>query len=228
MSTTSFPTNLDSPTSPAANNKLNSPSHSAIETLQNDAILAIETKVGKDSSAVTTSHDYKLSEVTSTDKAVGKTATQTLTNKTLTSPVFSVGAVGGADISTSAIKLGYASVTANQGTFTTTTDLTSLTSTVTVPSGGRMVKITGVVNMDSSVAGDVTALFIQEGATILNSSTQYTKGGANPLTVTCIAVLTPSAAAHTYKLTATRSTGTGNITMYASATSPAFILVELI
>lgn len=51
-----------------------------------DAIETIEAKVGVDGSAVTTSHDYKLSEVTSTDKAVGKTATQTLTNKTLTTP----------------------------------------------------------------------------------------------------------------------------------------------
>lgn len=47
----------------------------------------LEAKVGIDSSAVTTSHDYKLGEVTGSDKAVGKTATQTLTNKTLTSPV---------------------------------------------------------------------------------------------------------------------------------------------
>ena len=48
-----------------------------------DAIEAIEAKVGADSSVVTTSHDYKLGEVLTTDKAVGKTATQTLTNKTL-------------------------------------------------------------------------------------------------------------------------------------------------
>lgn len=47
---------------------------------------AVEAKLGVDGSAVTTSHDYKLGEVTSTDKAVGKAATQTLTNKTLTSP----------------------------------------------------------------------------------------------------------------------------------------------
>lgn len=49
-------------------------------------INAVEAKIGVDGSAVTTSHDYKLSEVTSSDKAVGKTATQTLSNKTLTSP----------------------------------------------------------------------------------------------------------------------------------------------
>lgn len=49
-------------------------------------VTALKAKVGANGSAVTTSHDYKLGEVISTDRAVGKTATQTLTNKTLTSP----------------------------------------------------------------------------------------------------------------------------------------------
>ena len=83
---TNFPTSLDTPTNPSAGNALNSPSHSSQHTNTNDAIVALEAKVGVNSSAVTTSHDYKLSEVTSTDKAVGKTTTQTLTNKTLTAP----------------------------------------------------------------------------------------------------------------------------------------------
>lgn len=52
----------------------------------NDAAEALEAKVGVDSSAVTTSHAYKLGEITGSDKAVGKTATQTMTNKTMTSP----------------------------------------------------------------------------------------------------------------------------------------------
>lgn len=85
----------------------------------NDAVVALETKVGINSSAVTTSHDYKLSGVTSTAKALSDanldtngtlaansdtkipsqkavktyadtksdaSKTETLTNKTLTSP----------------------------------------------------------------------------------------------------------------------------------------------
>lgn len=50
---------------------------------------AVEAKIGIDGSAVTTSHDYKLSGVTGSDKAVSKTGTETLTNKTLTAPVIS-------------------------------------------------------------------------------------------------------------------------------------------
>jgi len=80
--TTSFPTNLDSNAVADGATQMTSTGYNN-HSVQ---IEAIEAKVGKDSSAVTTSHDYKLSEVTSTDKAVGKTATQTLTNKTLTSP----------------------------------------------------------------------------------------------------------------------------------------------
>jgi hypothetical protein len=65
----------------------------------NDTVEALQDKVGMDGSAVTTSHDYKLSEVTSTDKAVGKTATQTLTNKTLTSPQINFGSDAAGDMS---------------------------------------------------------------------------------------------------------------------------------
>jgi len=54
--------------------------------------------MGVDSSAVTTTHDYKLGEVTVADKAVGKTASQVLTNKTLTSPVINVGSDATGDI----------------------------------------------------------------------------------------------------------------------------------
>lgn len=83
-----YPTTIDTLSNPASGDGLNSPSHADQHINANDAIEALEAKVGADSSAVTTSHDYKLSEVT--DKAVGKTATQTLTNKTLTSPILNL------------------------------------------------------------------------------------------------------------------------------------------
>lgn len=90
-----YPSSLDSFPNPTSTDLLDNSSptldHWTQHSNVNDAIAALEAKVGANSSAVTTSHDYKLSEVTSTDKAVGKTATQTLTNKTLTSPVINVG-----------------------------------------------------------------------------------------------------------------------------------------
>jgi len=86
---TNFPTSIDSLTNPGSGDTLDSPDHAGQHSDVNDGMEAVQAKVGADSSAVTTSHDYKLGEVTSTDKAVGKTATQTLTNKTLTSPALS-------------------------------------------------------------------------------------------------------------------------------------------
>lgn len=86
---TNFPTTLDTSTTLPAESASTPLSTNHVIAHQNiqDALEAVEAKIGVDSSAVTTSHDYKLGEVTSTDKAVGKTATQTLTNKTLTAPI---------------------------------------------------------------------------------------------------------------------------------------------
>lgn len=56
---TNFPTTLDALANPTGSNTLNSPSHSAQHANANDAIEALEAKVGVNSSAVTTSLDYK-------------------------------------------------------------------------------------------------------------------------------------------------------------------------
>lgn len=83
-----FPTTLDTTSTipvESASTPL-STNHVTNHTASQAAIIALETKIGIDSSAVTTTHDYKLSGVTGTDKAVSKTGTETLTNKTLTSP----------------------------------------------------------------------------------------------------------------------------------------------
>ena len=64
-----FPSSLDDFTNPISTNGLNSPSHATQHTNENDAIEALEAKVGADGSAVTTSHDYKLSDVTTGNKA---------------------------------------------------------------------------------------------------------------------------------------------------------------
>ena len=81
---TNFPeTGLDSLTNPTSTDTMASFSHLAQHANANDAIEALQAKVGVDGSAVTTSHDYKLSNVTGNDKAASVTGTETLTNKTL-------------------------------------------------------------------------------------------------------------------------------------------------
>ena len=65
-----FPTTLDVFVNPTATDYLNSPSHAGQHANANDILELLEEKVGINSSAVTTSHDYKLSGVTSTAKAL--------------------------------------------------------------------------------------------------------------------------------------------------------------
>lgn len=58
-----FPTSLDSLSNPLSTDKLNNPSHSGQHADVNDAIEALEAKVGVDGSAVTSSLDYKVTQV---------------------------------------------------------------------------------------------------------------------------------------------------------------------
>jgi len=80
---TDFPTDIDAYARPGAAEPMNSPSHSGVHDNAYDAVEAIEAKVGKDSSAVNSSHDYKLSGVTGADKSASLAGTEILTNKTL-------------------------------------------------------------------------------------------------------------------------------------------------
>lgn len=67
---TQYPTALDSLANPNPTDKLNVLSHAGQHADANDAIEALEAKVGIDGSAVQASHDYKLSAVTGATKAV--------------------------------------------------------------------------------------------------------------------------------------------------------------
>lgn len=60
---TNFPSSLDSLTNPQAGDTLANPSHSEQHANANDAIEALQAKVGVNSSAVTTSLDYKVSQL---------------------------------------------------------------------------------------------------------------------------------------------------------------------
>jgi hypothetical protein len=59
---TNFPTSLDSLTNPTSTDGLDNPSHSAQHADANDAIEALEAKVGVNSSAVATSLDYLVTQ----------------------------------------------------------------------------------------------------------------------------------------------------------------------
>jgi len=97
-----FPTSLDTFSNPIGTDLLENATtaldHDVQHSNANDAIEALEAKVGIDGSAVTTTHDYKLSGVATGDKAVSKTGTETLTNKTLTAPQINMGSDAAGDM----------------------------------------------------------------------------------------------------------------------------------
>ena len=96
---TNFPTSLDSLTNPTSSDSLNSPSHSVQHSNSNDAIEALQAKVGADSSAVATSHDYKIAQleaaatgkilqvVTATYSTVETTTSATYVDTSLTASI---------------------------------------------------------------------------------------------------------------------------------------------
>jgi hypothetical protein len=75
---TNYPNSLDSLTNPATTDPVNNPSHAIQHANANDAIEALQAKVGTDNSAVTTSIDYRvrqleLNPVTSTADKIEQT-----------------------------------------------------------------------------------------------------------------------------------------------------------
>lgn len=75
-----YPSTIDSPTANLDNVDV---IYAADVNELQTAVVALETKLGVTSSAVTTTHDYKLSGVTGSDKASSLTGTEVLTNKRL-------------------------------------------------------------------------------------------------------------------------------------------------
>ena len=140
-------------------------------------------------------------------------------------------AIQAAAFATNAITLGYAQITSNFGVSTTTpTQVTSLTTTVTIPAGSRKIKITVFAQAISNGAVAQQTLEIWDG--VVNSGTKLAgtdmvSSVAQALTPAMVfAVVTPAAGSKTYNVGIHTTTGTATLT--ASATNPAFILVEAI
>lgn len=123
--------------------------------------------------------------------------------------------------------LGYAQVTADQTGITSEVDLTGLSVPVTVGSN-RRIRVTGQGIAGSTADQDGLLGRIKEGAMNLGRWIQAdTSHPVNPFILSSGSViLTPSAGAHTYKLSLTRYRGTGSASLTANPEYPASILVE--
>ena len=147
----------------------------------------------------------------------------------------------GNNLATSAIKLGYAERTSD---FTTTavstwTDVTGLSATVTVPAGGRDIKITAFIGglKTTAAAGTFVSMAIMEGTTVLGMGGMNEPVAAYNMPFTIVArVSAPSAGSHTYKVavassfagTLTAAAGASGTASATNAYTAAFILVEAI
>lgn len=179
---------------------------------------------------ITVNYQYNLNPSSNADTVDGIHANTTATANQLL-PLDANSTFSQVNIQTST--LGYAQITSNftSTTVTTPIDVTSLTTTVTVPAGGRRIKVTAfsqAFNANGTVPKGVRCYILEDGTVIniCNYDIYNTQAGYGiPMTV--FASKIPSAGSHTYKVQMSQTTA-GTMTTTAGATYPAFILVELI
>lgn len=177
--------------------------------------------------AVLPSASFSNSGFTSTMSTTTLTADRTLTLPNVTDTVVTLTTVP-------TPKLGYAQITSN---FTTTStsdvQITGLSSSVTVPSGGRGVRITVFAStIFNSVATGVIFVTLWQGTvgsgTLLQRYQLNYSASTAPAYGMCLAYHgTPSAGSYTYNVGLRTSSGGGTANVEAASTYPAFILVEL-
>jgi hypothetical protein len=160
----------------------------------------------------------------------GQITNAALANGTIGSAQIATNGVGGSNLATSAIYLGSAQQTASQTTTSTTyVAVPGLSVTVTVPAGGRKVKVTLQVRDFSPNSANAALMGLFRGTVagtqigeIKNGygATGYQTGG------TLIAIDSPSAGSVTY-IAAFLVTG-GTVTIDAGSGAPMLLLVEAI
>lgn len=117
------------------------------------------------------------------------------------------------------------SLTADSAVFTTIADITSYSVTFTGEASRRYL-IMLKAHIESSVAGDYARLTISTNAgTVLNDCKRELPVINESQSVETWTVVTPGAGSVTYKVQGERLSGTGNVKVDASATSPALLLV---
>jgi len=126
-------------------------------------------------------------------------------------------------------RIAYAQATANQTGVTTVTDATSLTVTFTAVSG-RNYRTTVFVELGSTVAGDLLIAYITTGANVALVRGAVVapdlSGGSSYSPVMFAYNSSALSGSTTHKVRIERNAGTGTMGIGASATSPAFIMVE--
>lgn len=121
--------------------------------------------------------------------------------------------------------LGFASTTTSQTGISTETDLTNLILTVTVGAGRRLRLWTGM-RLAASAADAGAHLRLKEGATQLGESLRTISIQGRAESLHAGAIISPSAGAHTYKVSLARFAGTGTVYTDVGVGYPAWLLAE--
>lgn len=123
--------------------------------------------------------------------------------------------------------LGWAEAVADQGPITTEVDLTSLTTTISIPSTSTIIRISAYVAGACSAVNERFTCRIKEDGTTIQEAPQFQAAlaGVNATVFVPSRVRTGLSGSHTYKLTMVRLNGAGSFTVAASLFA-AYILVE--
>ena len=181
-----YPASLDNGTSlpnPTATQDTNSPSLSAGQGLQNDAVIALETKLG--TGASTPSGTYALvstgtgssswSLATPTGTIVGTSDTQTLTNKTIDASNNTISNLSGSDLASNTItatQIANATITATQiaNATITATQIANATITATQIASGT-ITATQIANGGIDYTNLLSTIFSGQVQSFTNTGT---------------------------------------------------------
>ena len=210
---TNFPASLDTLTNPTSSDSLSSPSHSAQHANVNDAVEALQAKVGANSSAVTSSLDYKVSDHgsrLSSLEAISHGKILQVVSTTLDT-TFSASVAGGG-----------------------TVDVTGLTATITPTSASSTILVFATLHGSNGTANrGLSSFLIQRdstpvlvGATAGSRTsvsgfnyTQSTQGNESMLGASIVGMDSPATtSAITYKITAHLPSGGGAATVQVNRT----------
>jgi len=188
----------------------------------------------KDAAPATT---FEITEVASVNVATG-VVTFSAAGRGLedtTAIAHSAGAVVGNDITAAMLRAalpqgvdptnGFVQVVANQGSIIAQVDVTGLALTQTF-AANRRTEIRTLIPVSSTELNDIVRVLLMEGATQLCQAEIVIAGVTTAVPIINLSIIiVPTAGAHTYKVSITRSAGTGIVTIQAT-TTPAFLEID--
>lgn len=145
------------------------------------------------------------------------------------STALSTNAVQANQLATNSVTLGYSQITANLTGLSSTSpsQLSGLTTTVTIPTGNRRIEVLAFIPWITSSTTIITDITLWDGTVgsgtkISQATSQCSATQLSPSFIS--AIITPSSGSKTYNVG--YDVNTGNITVNAGTTFPAYIIVR--